>query len=228
MAAVSLRQYVSLPLVVLFAANLYPLYGVLERGWDVFELLFLFWAENVVIGLFNILKMLANRPRDPGTNIAKFFFVPFFTFHYGMFTFAHGIFVIALFAPKTLNIKVNGLADYLWHSDVLLANGVSTAISLLFVSHAVSFYADYIRSGDFERTNLGTWMSEPYGRVVLLHLGLIGGGFLLSALEQPVAGLIVLVFLKIGMDVRSLIQRRKRIEAAHRSPQKNTALERTD
>lgn len=224
----TLQRYFSLPLIVLFAANLYPLYGVLERGWDVFELLFLFWAENVVIGLFNILKMLANRPRDPGTNIAKLFFVPFFTFHYGMFTFVHGIFVIALFAPKALNLQVNGLADYIWHSDALLANGVSTAIALLFISHAVSFYVDYIRSDDFERTDLGTWMSEPYGRVVVLHLGLIGGGFLLAALEQPTAGLIVLVFLKIGMDVRSLVQRERRIDAARRKPKKSAALNKAD
>jgi hypothetical protein len=223
----ALQRFVSLPLIVLFAANLYPLYGVLERGWDVFELLFLFWAENVVIGLFNILKLLANRPRDPGINFAKLFFVPFFTVHYGMFTFAHGVFVIALFAPDAHHIQLYGPAGYFWHSNVL-ANGVSTAITLLFISHAVSFYVDYIRSGEFERTTLGTWMNEPYGRVVVLHLGLIGGGFLLSALEQPTVGLIVLVFLKIGMDARSLVQRQKRIDATHRSPKKSAAFERTD
>jgi hypothetical protein len=38
----------------------------------------------------------------------------------------------------------------------------------------------------------------------------------------------VLVFLKIGMDARSLVQRQKRIDATHRSPKKSAAFERTD
>ncbi|MHC3994774.1 DUF6498-containing protein [Thiomicrolovo sp. ZZH C-3] len=202
----TLRRYVSLPLIVLLAANLYPLYGVLERGWGVFELIFLYWMENVVIGLFNVLKMITNRPGDLAGNLGKLFLVPFFTFHYGMFTYAHGIFVIALFAPKELHLNVFGLADYIYHRDVLFGNGVLTALTLLIVSHAVSFYVDYVRSGDYERTTLSDWMGAPYGRVAVLHIGLIVGGFLVMALGQPLAGLLVLLFLKIGMDGRSLIR----------------------
>lgn len=202
-----LRRYVSLPLIVLLAANLYPLYGVLERGWGVFELIFLYWMENVVIGLFNVLKMITNRPEDLAGNLGKLFLVPFFIFHYGMFTYVHGIFVIALFAPEELHLNVFGLADYIYHRDTLFGNGMLTALTLLIVSHAVSFYVDYVRSGDYERTTLQEWMGAPYGRVAVLHIGLIGGGFLVAALGQPVAGLIVLLFLKVGMDARSLILR---------------------
>lgn len=39
--------------ILLVAANLAPLYGVLFLGWEVFPLLVLFWAENVVVGVLN-------------------------------------------------------------------------------------------------------------------------------------------------------------------------------
>ncbi|WP_345971970.1 DUF6498-containing protein [Sulfurimonas diazotrophicus] len=210
-----LRRYASLPLFVLLAANLYPLYGVLELGWGVFELIFLYWMENIVIGFFNVLKMIANRPEELAGNLGKLFLVPFFIFHYGMFAYAHGIFVIALFAPEELHLNVFGLADYIYHRDVLFGNGILTALTLLIVSHAVSFYVDYVRSGEYERTTLSDWMGAPYGRVAVLHIGLIGGGFLVAALGQPLAALIVLLFLKVGMDARSLALRHASVQRKH-------------
>jgi hypothetical protein len=45
--------------LVLIAANLAPLAGVLFAGWDAFDMVFLYWLENVVIGFFNICKMLS-------------------------------------------------------------------------------------------------------------------------------------------------------------------------
>ena len=48
-----------LPTVIaLVLANLVPLYGVLFLGWETFPLVFLFWLENVIVGAFNVLKML--------------------------------------------------------------------------------------------------------------------------------------------------------------------------
>jgi hypothetical protein len=51
--------------VVLILANLIPLAGVLFWDWSVFEVVVLYWLENVIIGGINILKMLTCAP-DPG------------------------------------------------------------------------------------------------------------------------------------------------------------------
>ena len=42
-------------------ANLVPAVGVLFFGWDAFTVVFLYWLENAVIGVFNILKMALAR-----------------------------------------------------------------------------------------------------------------------------------------------------------------------
>jgi hypothetical protein len=44
-------------------------------------------------------------------------------------------------------------------------------------------------------------MMQPYGRVVVLHLAILGGGFLVMLMGMPVAGLVLLIVLKIGLDV---------------------------
>jgi hypothetical protein len=48
----------------LVGANLLPLVGVLFWDWSLFELVALYWLENVLIGAINILKMVTNSP-DP-------------------------------------------------------------------------------------------------------------------------------------------------------------------
>src|SRR5436309_8211653 len=70
--------------VALIVANLVPLAGVLFLGWTLFATLLLFWLENVTVGVFSVLQLLAARPREPLAWGAKVLMVPFFMFHYGM------------------------------------------------------------------------------------------------------------------------------------------------
>jgi hypothetical protein len=178
-----------LSVFILIAANLVPLYGVLFIGWRVFPLLFLYWFENVIIGMFNVLKMLTCNP-GPKNKISKIAVIPFFCVHYGLFTLVHGIFIFVMFGGE---VEVQSL----W------SIGVGWAVLDLFVSHGISFAINYIKGGEYKRTNLNKLMQEPYGRVVIMHLTIIGGGFLMTVLQSPVAGLIMLVLIKIVLDLRA-------------------------
>src|SRR5438552_16780075 len=80
--------------LVLVAANLVPLAGVLFFGWSVFATLLLFWVEDVIVGVFNILRMLTAAPDNPLAWVSKVFMIPFFTFHYCVFVIVHGFFVM--------------------------------------------------------------------------------------------------------------------------------------
>jgi len=189
--------------IVLVLANLIPLAGVLLFGWAVFPIMLLFWLENVVVGVINVFKMLLAGGGAPA-QIVKVFLIPFFCVHYGMFTGIHGVFVFALFGPKD-GAKMHAGP---FPSLDLIRNNISEqhlgwAVIALVASHLFSFGWNYLRRGEYRKTTAQVLMVQPYGRVVVLHFAIIGGGFLILALGSPTAALPLLVLLKIGLDVRA-------------------------
>jgi hypothetical protein len=178
---------------VLVAANLVPLAGVLFWGWDAFALLALFWMENVIVGVFFALRMLTIDPRDPALWMAKLFMVPFFCFHYGMFTAIHGAFVFSVFGK---NDPMQAASDY----------GLWLPIAVLLASHLFSFVWNWLVGGEFRRAQLTRTMMQPYARVVVLHVAIILGGIAATALGSPVWALLVLVALKIGLDLKAHVK----------------------
>ncbi|MES1203719.1 MAG: DUF6498-containing protein, partial [Pseudomonadota bacterium] len=40
--------------------NAIPVFGVLFGGWSAFALMLLYWLENVIIGVFNVARMIAS------------------------------------------------------------------------------------------------------------------------------------------------------------------------
>jgi hypothetical protein len=186
---------------VLLAANLVPLAGVLLWGWDAFALILLFWMENVVVGVFFILRMLLADPRDPALWAAKLFMVPFFCFHYGMFTAIHGLFVFALFGEKRYEARDLQVLEPAAQAAGDL--GLWLPLAVLVGSHLFSFLYNYLWRGEFQRVELRKLMTAPYQRVVVLHLGIILGGMAVAALGSPVWALVVLLAMKIGLDWRA-------------------------
>jgi len=192
--------------LALVAANLVPLVGVIAFGWTVFSVILLYWCENVVIGAFNVLRMVTASPRSVAVDAGKLFFVPFFTVHYGMFTFVHGIFVLALFGPgggrafpgPGTFVAAVGQAG-VWYGVVAIA-----------ASHGFSFVHNYLMGGEYRNASLAQLMVRPYGRVVILHVTILAGGLLAKAMGAPTVALVVLVGLKTAMDLRAhLAERRK-------------------
>src|SRR3989442_6694392 len=76
-------------LVALVVANALPLVGVLFLSWTVFPLVLLYWLENVVVGGFNVAKLLLAQPRQPVYWLGKAFLVPFFPVAFGGVTYIH-------------------------------------------------------------------------------------------------------------------------------------------
>jgi len=186
---------------VLVLANLVPLAGVLAWGWDAFALVALFWMENVVVGVFFMLRILCLDPRDPALWAAKLFMVPFFCFHYGMFTAIHGIFVFTMLGGNRYDVK--GFALLEPAARAAADFGLWLPLAVLLGSHLFSFLWNYLYRGEFRRAKLAELMTQPYLRVVALHVGILIGGFGAMALGSPVWALVVLLAMKIGLDLKA-------------------------
>jgi hypothetical protein len=89
--------------------------------------------------------------------------------------------------------------------DALLKIFVPLRIPLaaLFISHGVSFVSNFIGGREYERTSVAALMAAPYSRIMVMHLTVLFGGWVVLLLNNPVPALALLVLLKTAMDLRA-------------------------
>ena len=206
--------WMDIPLLSLIAANTIPFFGVIFFKWDIFYIVFFYWAENLAIGFYNVLKMAFVKVNHPGGNMAKLFMIPFFMVHYGGFTAGHGFFIFEIFSKGHtmrsmhheetwpcffvfLQMLINLIRDFF--SSVSPA--VRLAIFALFISHGISFIYNYLLKGEYAKSDLGALMFQPYVRIFVLHIVVLFGGILLEVTGSPAGLLIILVVLKTLIDI---------------------------
>lgn len=223
--------------MVLIIANLLPLFGVLFWGWSVFNIVVLYWMENLVLGVINILKMITCKPDAEGLDLArmipagkrggqreailqrmteegsaqmgagahtamKLFMIPFFTVHYFGFCAGHGFFVFGFFGRDSgVGRAGSGLFGSFDRIPDLLTGAFALAAVGLVVSHLYSFFSNYLKGGEYKRTIVPILMFKPYGRIVVLHIAIIFGGFLVMSLGSPAGLLLILIVGKIVLDL---------------------------
>jgi len=212
------------PLIALLAANTIPLWGVAFLNWDAFVIVALYWSENLIIGFYNILKIAFARPTnapDIVTHLSKLFLIPFFIIHYGGFTAIHGLLVLLIFkrgegqlitgnAWPCVFIFVQMLLGVIKQMLSVIPSAARPAIIALFASHGISFVYNYLLKGEFASVKPNQLMSAPYSRVVVMHISILAGGFLLVAIGSPVALLLMLVVLKTIVDIKFHLREHKK------------------
>lgn len=196
----------NISLAALVVVNLIPLVGVMAWDWDVASVVILYWSENIVLGVYTLVKMLAKSP------IGGIFMGLFFTIHYGGFCAVHGIFVLALTTDTNPDF-IQGEPWPLFLVFVQLLVEVITSVlkmappewligfAALFVSHGISLVLNYFMGGEHREQTTKTLMNAPYKRIVILHVAIIAGGFGVAAFGSPTPLLVLLVALKLGLDV---------------------------
>lgn len=199
-------------MAALIALNALPIYGVFNWGWQSFDLIFLYWLENLIIGLFTLLRMLVRPYRHGVDLVMPLFLAPFFTLHYGLFCLGHGSFVFSLFAEGRFESRgMTGVLHHIW--PVLQDNHLLWAAICLLLLQLFDWLRQVARKGlGFD--SVRQLMVAPYRRIVVLHITIIASGFALGALEEPLAGLIILVLLKTAFDIYHW----KKDEAGDRAP----------
>lgn len=197
-------------ILAIVLSNLIPLWGVLFRGWDVFAIMLLFWLENLVIGVFNVCRLIAVPSYKGGISIYvyKLVLIPFFIFHYGVFLLAHGGFIFVLFCPEFVK-KGDALAvnDHLSLSQfwtllrAFVPPAIPVALAAMVVSHGVSFVSNFLMQGECRLTSVDALMTAPYRRVAVLHVTLIAAAVIVVGIGEPKLVIAAFVVLKIVMDV---------------------------
>jgi hypothetical protein len=180
--------------LVLVAANLVSLAGVLLLGWKLEDVLVLFWAESAVVAFYTLLKMAV---------VGRWLAIPagvFFVAHFGLFMAVHFLFIYEMFVrgvhargpePGALE-ALAGIFTPLW-----------PALLALVLSHGLSFAMNFVGRREYRGATLSGLMAAPYQRVVLMQFTLILGGWGVIALKNPLPALLLLIVLKVAADLHA-------------------------
>ncbi len=214
--------------VFIIAANLIPLFGVLFLEWDPVMLLIIYWAESIIAGLLNIVKMImssifSEEGFKPAAFAGGLFLSVFFTFHYGMFMVVHGIFILVLsslfmgkdymnsgifsdiiFSPGSTASQASVIEGAA--ADFILSD-TGLAIAAILVSSLITFYLYFIRRREFIKLTPDKFMIRPYKRIIIMHLTIIFGAcaLLLTGTENT-AMISVWIILKIIADLKGHVK----------------------
>lgn len=186
--------------VLLVLVNLIPIFGVIFWNWNAFDIIVLYWIENIVIGVCNIPRIIMAQVPVYGTNylnskegytianlFLNLFLAGFFTMHFGIFTVVHGVFV---------NMIALNRSSFLISNDY---SGIGAFFLALLISHGFSLIYNYILRGEYEQTSATQQMGAPYPRIFVLQLTLILGGFLSFFSSRYL--IVIFVLIKILFDL---------------------------
>ncbi len=194
----------------LIAANIVPLALAPHSAAGVCEMLAFYWTESVILGAFNILKILFAGGRDkfPEPFSFKVFtsrdLDPLSTLGSGM-GFLGKIFIAVIFAfPFLMYLGLFGIVlrasffDQDWLAIVL--NVKWWALGLL-ISHGSSFFADYMAAGEFRRTRSEKCLAPLFPRLALTNLILLIVAALVNSLGFW-AAMFAFVIAKVAGELR--------------------------
>lgn len=178
---------------LLLLANSLPLFGVLFWGWDLATLLISYWLESLVVGFYNVARMMKIDP------VGSTFYVPFFVFHFGIFMLVHLAFIFALFGFRIHFFDVRPFVLFV----------------ALLVSHGYSYGVNFIGRMEYSGRTIKQQLFAPYGRIVVMHLVVLSGGWLVVLFGEPVGVLVVMVVVKTIVDAVAHVRSHTGVRRAH-------------
>lgn len=164
--------------LTLIFSNLLVIFFAIVDGLSATEVLWIYWAQSVIIGIFNFIKMVTLKEfSTDGFKKGGKTMLPtrataissgiFFLFHYGFF---HVVYAVFLGAFSTFSYSNSESSDTKY---LLISSGV------FFVSYLIEFINSKKEKDDLP--NIGFVMFAPYARIIPMHLTIILGGFIGAA-----------------------------------------------
>ena len=194
-----LKNKLTIADIYLILVNLVPLYGVWFLGWDANRIFLIYCLETILIGVFNVFKMVTILfAGDIKSGTGKYdypvffgvFMVVFFMFHYGFF-----IFIQTQIFFSISNVLDNRAftTSYL---EVFKALGKEGQLLLgLFAGYyLLDFLFNFLQKEKYKTTKMEVQMFSPYGRIFIQQFVVIAGAFFLMFKAHS---LFILVFIGI-------------------------------
>lgn len=223
-------------LVALVIANGFVAFQTFRHEWGYYEVMLIYWLEVVILGFYNVLRMLvvgvvgaaplgawAARWVDLGSALNRLGLtaigVGFFVVKFGAFALTIGLVVVLL--PAFLDVEDDGAGAGLHRALMAAGPGLLIAAGVLGLSHGVSFTRNFLAGREYDRIDVVSLAFWPYLRLSLVAATLLVGlaiARLLPGVGRHAAFAGVMVLLKLGVDVMSHLFEHRRLAAERPAP----------
>ncbi|MFH1683752.1 MAG: DUF6498-containing protein [Candidatus Margulisiibacteriota bacterium] len=193
--------------IFLIVANIVPLLGVIFLGWDMLDILSLYWAETAIIGLFNMVMIFYLPNKYEGRSQ---WFANLMDKISELLDF---IVIFVWFVPAQAAIIYFLAKDYLKTpiDPLEILSATWFALAIILASHGYSFVANFIVKGERKKlANANDLPSYFLSRTLALHGTLLLGLSIISFLGQPLLLLALFIIFKTGVDFKTYQNERKK------------------
>lgn len=180
-----------LGLGALITANLFIALHALNSGWGYHQALLIFWFEALIIGGYNVLRLLVvglfgDQPFGAWLSrmvsvsvcdriVATLIGTAFFVVKFGAFALSAGFWIVAL--PAYFDAAGSRPADRVMEALSEAGAGLGIAVGALVASHGVSFVWNFLWKREFATRTVIGLVFWPYVRMALVLAVVIGGMF---------------------------------------------------
>ncbi|MCC6472211.1 MAG: hypothetical protein IT514_00555 [Burkholderiales bacterium] len=186
--------------LVLIAANVVPMAGVLFLGWNIGDVLLLYWGECVVTGLYTLLKI------GVVARLRILLLGPFLLIHYGFFMlFCLGL---ILLTEHEVNKLVTG--SYQPQDYAGLAWSLSPALVAFLASHGVSFRINFLGRREYLGRDTESLARELYRRAAPVMGMALLAGVIVSMFGRSGPLLLAVVAIKLAVDLAAHLGEHRR------------------
>ncbi len=164
-----------------------------------YTVLFGYFLETIIIGVFNVFKMFAASRYD-GSGKSIYFFIPFFIFHYGMFVAIQSVFVFVVFGiggTTSIREPFHLFENYTY---ILHLKGMEYVIPLLIATQLIKFVFDYMAPKKYLNFTVLEIMYKPYVRIFIQQFTVIIAMFFMMFSNVPVIAALLLILFRAIVD----------------------------
>ncbi|MCB1170346.1 MAG: hypothetical protein KDK25_08435, partial [Leptospiraceae bacterium] len=219
---------------ILVLSNLLIVAGTILFGWDVWQIMFLFWFESVSIGIVHFLRFITSAVspapdiKNPIRMVSLVFLALFFMVHFNGFNAGHLVFLVVLPALLIRGQQPNfedTLLEWTGFSKEAYASSGAlevaepfqlTILAMIFLGHFNSYLVHDVWKKEYRGIEDSKLMMLPYPRIFVMHITIIAGAFLytsfMALVSQKWAGLLflsVFVILKMYFDLKTHVKQHK-------------------
>lgn len=187
--------------ISLILVNIFILVELFFFGLNTFSILFIYWFENIIIWLFYIFKQLVPWPRPlvyQALNLLSDLII--FPFIMLIQLALMGSLQLSSFTWN-INFIYNLIITSLFNIMVVSSPYFIFTCILLFLSHGISFYKNFLKGGEWIDPNPKEILIGPYRRIFVMQLAIIFGVIFILITGIPKIAISFFILLKIIADL---------------------------